>query len=346
MKQVWWGLLGAVFCACAIGGGYAYVQQGENTNYSNSEYQPTLPESPISRCINLGNALDAPNEGDWTYIIKDEHVQKIAKAGFETVRLPIRWSAHTQKEAPYVIDPAFFARVEHVVNVALLNGLKVIIDVHHYEEIMQTPAAHVDRLDAMWRQISRRFRGHGENIIFEVLNEPMAELTSKELIPLNARMVATIRNNAGSDPWIMLGGDNWGNFSGLKKMRFPYDPRIIVTFHDYGPFEFTHQGASFTGKDYPTGRAWGTDRERKDVISLFSEARQFGSELRKPIFLGEFGVYKRVPESERAKWIKYYRQSAEDAGIGWCLWDFGAAFAIYDEETKSWSPPILEALFD
>ena len=36
-------------------------------------------------------------------------------AGFDSVRIPIKWSAHAAKTAPYTIDPAFMDRVDHVV---------------------------------------------------------------------------------------------------------------------------------------------------------------------------------------------------------------------------------------
>ena len=307
-------------------------------------YIVKLPVGPISKCINVGNALDAPNEGDWTYRIEDHHLKAIAQAGFDTVRVPIRWSAHALVEAPYTIDPVFFNRVEHVVNTALDYGLKVIIDVHHYEGIMLSPDDHIERLNQMWRQIARRFSGRGDRIIFEPLNEAHTNLTNKKLASFNERLLATIRNNAGAEPWVILGGDEWGNLSGIKDARFSIDPRTILTFHDYSPFPFTHQGASFTVEKYPLGTQWGEEHEKRDVQRLFEEARDIGVKWNKPVFLGEFGVIDGVPNSWRAEYIEYYRRQAEAVGIGWCLWDFGASFAIYDLETRQWSAKLLNAL--
>ena len=86
----------------------------------------------IQRCINLGNALEAPNEGDWGFIIRQSDLETIAEAGFDTVRIPIRWSAHADTEFPYTIDRDFFARIDEVVGWALEAELQVIIDLHHY----------------------------------------------------------------------------------------------------------------------------------------------------------------------------------------------------------------------
>ena len=66
----------------------------------------------IGKGINLGNALEAPNEGDWVMIIQKEFIQLIADAGFESVRIPIRWNAHAMTTSPYTIDSSFIERVD------------------------------------------------------------------------------------------------------------------------------------------------------------------------------------------------------------------------------------------
>jgi len=48
----------------------------------------------------MGNALEADNEGDWGYKIQARHFQYIKQAGFDTVRIPIKWDAHTQTRPP------------------------------------------------------------------------------------------------------------------------------------------------------------------------------------------------------------------------------------------------------
>ncbi len=304
----------------------------------------TLPAGPVSKCINLGNALDAPNEGDWTYRIEDNHLTAIADAGFESVRVPVRWSAHAGSEPPYTIDPQFMDRVSHVVDEAIAHDLKVILNVHHYIEIMDDPNAHTERLEEMWDQIARRFAGRGDKIVFELLNEAMDNLTNAKLEKINAALVVKLRNIVGPEPWIIVGGDKWGSIEGIKNARVPSDPRIILTFHDYSPFEFTHQGATFTAQEFPVGQTWGSDDELADMAKLFEQAVKIGIERQVPIFLGEFGVINTVPEEERVNWMRAYRQAADEAGIGWCLWDFGAAFSIYDTQTQKWNEPILDAL--
>src|SRR5262245_51928059 len=51
----------------------------------------------LGRGINLGNALEAPKEGEWGVKLKAEYFKTIKDAGFATVRLPVRWSNHADK---------------------------------------------------------------------------------------------------------------------------------------------------------------------------------------------------------------------------------------------------------
>src|SRR5512143_3086392 len=101
--------------------------------------------SSLQRGINLGNMLEAPREGDWGLRVQEDYFDWIKEAGFDFVRLPVRWSTHAQQSAPYAIDAAFFARVDEVVNWALERDLAIIVDFHHYEEIMPKPRENEER---------------------------------------------------------------------------------------------------------------------------------------------------------------------------------------------------------
>src|SRR5512142_2465840 len=69
----------------------------------------------LGRGVNLGNALEAPTEGDWGVVLQDEYFDLVKQAGFASIRLPVRWSAHAQTEKPYTIDPVFMKRVDWAV---------------------------------------------------------------------------------------------------------------------------------------------------------------------------------------------------------------------------------------
>jgi endoglucanase len=38
------------------------------------------------------------------------------------------------------------------------------------------------------------------------------------------------------------------------------------------------------------------------------------------------------------------RQTAEDLGLGWSYWEFGAGFGVYDRAAKQFYPELTKAL--
>jgi len=56
--------------------------------------------------------LEVPNEGEWGVYIKDEYFRIIKEAGFDIVRIPIRWPGHAETSPPYNIEEDFLQRVD------------------------------------------------------------------------------------------------------------------------------------------------------------------------------------------------------------------------------------------
>src|SRR5215469_18647927 len=112
----------------------------------------------LGRGINLGNALDAPHEGAWGVTLKADYFRLIRKAGFNSVRIPIRWSTHASTAAPYDIETDFFQRVDWAIGQALSRNLAAVINIHHYEEMNQDPIQNRPRLVELWKQIALRYR--------------------------------------------------------------------------------------------------------------------------------------------------------------------------------------------
>jgi aryl-phospho-beta-D-glucosidase BglC (GH1 family) len=133
----------------------------------------------LQRGINLGNMLEAPNEGEWGLFVEEEYFDLIDEAGFDFVRLPVRWNTHADMEPPYTIDPVFFARVDEAVGWALERDLAVIVDFHHYEEMAWDPWGHKDRYIGIWRQVAEHYREYPPKVLFELLNEPNDQLNAQ-----------------------------------------------------------------------------------------------------------------------------------------------------------------------
>ncbi|MEM7458717.1 MAG: glycoside hydrolase family 5 protein [Pseudomonadota bacterium] len=314
----------------------------ENSPPQEARY--SLEEAPISRCMNLGSALEAPSEGEWGYVVRRVDLVRLKDAGFETIRLPVRWSVHTGLDAPYTIDAAFLARVDEIMGWAEEIGLQIIINVHHYDAMNEDPETHEPRLEAIWDQLSTHFVGAPETVIFETINEPHTKMTTARTDALNKRLLARLRREH-PDRWIILGTAFWGNLNALEESRPDYDPRVMLTYHDYSPFEFTHQGASWTDQT-ETGVRWGTQDDVEAMVRELDKALEVQIRTRMPVFVGEFGVYEGVPIEQRARWTRAMRTGLENRGLGWCYWDFAGSLKVYDVETEAWLPEVKSALLD
>jgi endoglucanase len=299
---------------------------------------------PVKRCMNLGNALEAENEGDWGYRIRAKDFGTIATAGFDTVRIPVRWDTHTSNRAPYKIDERFMGRVQIVVSQARSAGLGVILDVHHYEGLMHRPGREEARFLAIWKQISETFEGAPSNLYFEILNEPTRDINMAELNALYKKVIPLIRKTHPTRK-LILGGNSWNAVDTMGEVNWPRDNNIVATFHDYGPHEFTHQGAEWSEPMMPMGRHWGGEADIAELRETYDLAHAFQAKTGLPILVGEFGVIDKVPQAERVAWMKARRKAMEASGYAWCAWDYVGAFKTYDITQEQWAPGVLDALF-
>ncbi|PWH18055.1 MAG: endoglucanase [Anaerolineae bacterium] len=301
----------------------------------------------MQRGLNMGNTLEAPREGEWGFRIEREHFQIIRAAGFDSVRIPTRWSAHALSQAPYTIEPAFFARLDEVIGWALEENLIVVLNVHHYEEMATDPVTHRERFLAIWRQIAEHYQTYPPTLLFELMNEPNGALTVSlwneivnEAIPL-IRQTNPTRN-------IIVGGVFWNAYDQLRYLKLPTeDPHLIATFHYYLPFHFTHQGAEWAGPEAQQwlGTTWNaTDPEKTEINKHFTLVAAWSKQSGIPIYLGEFGAYSKADLDSRVRWTTYIREQAEAHGFAWAYWEFGAGFGVYDRDARQWREELLKAL--
>jgi endoglucanase len=300
----------------------------------------------LGRGINLGNALEAPTEGDWGVTLKEEHFRAIKEAGFQTVRLPTRWSAHAKAEAPYLLDANFVARVDWAIDQALKNKLNIIVNVHHYDELGADPDKHLPRLIGLWEQIAARYKRRPAEVYFELCNEPHGKLTEAKWNAAIPRLLAAVRETNAARA-VIVGPAQWNSIRALEKLELPASDRnLIVTVHCYDPFEFTHQGAPWAhGSTKWKGRQWtGSEAEKAALRTTLEKAAAWGKSHDRPIFLGEFGAYQAGDIESRARWTRFMVQEAERLGFAWAYWEFCAGFGAYDPKAEKWRPELKAAL--
>lgn len=339
---------------------------------------PSEPLLGFMRGINIGNALDAPREGAWGVTIQPEHFSMAKVAGLDHVRLPVRFSAHAKAQAPYEIESALLDRVDWAFEQAAKNGLSIIIDLHHYQELMKAPTQHADRLVELWRQIALHYRAAPPTVAFELINEPCDELKPEQLNPLTARALAAVR---ASNPTrtVIVDSYFWANAEQLKNLALPADPNLVASFHMYQPILFTHQGMPWMGPEYQTRglvfpgppakpiellpaalqvdwvSTWfnGYQTEPiatnsngpKVIFDYFKLVEEYVAATHRRVYMGEFGVADSVDPASRENWLRLVRKEAERRRIGWALWDDGARFRAMNVGWNAWIAPIQAGLF-
>lgn len=311
------------------------------------EQQPTKRTSfeynnMISHGVNMGNALEAPVEGSWGVFIDDEYFKIIKQRGFDSVRIPIRWSAHISED-DYTIDKNFMERVVHVVDKALENGLVTIINTHHFEELYQDPDKYGPVLVKIWEQIAEKFKNYPDKLFFEIYNEPAQQLTSDKWNKLYSEALKVIRKT-NPKRIVIIDVPNWAHYSAVRDLQLLDDENIIVSFHYYEPFNFTHQGAEWVTPQLPTGVKWeGKDWEVEQIKNHFKYVNDWAKKNNVPIFLGEFGAYSKADMDSRVKWTETVRKTAEEFGFSIAYWEFCAGFGIYDRTSRTWIEPLATA---
>lgn len=344
----------------------------------------TRATASLKRGINFGDAMEAaPNEGDWGWKLSASAFRIVKEAGFDHVRVPMRISAHAGTEIPYEISPRFLSRIDWVIGEALSRDLAVVIDMHHYEEIMEAPAAHANRLVELWRQIATRYRKLPPAVVFEILNEPRGNLTADIWNPILARTIAAIRA-IDPDRTLIIEGANWASAKDLRDtLHFPAnDKNLIASFHLYAPNYFTHQGAHWMADQFqtrglvfpgppakpvdplPAANAHAESREffaryNKEpeetnpggpsaITQQMQMAQDFAQRTGLRVYMGEFGSIARADVKSRARWTSMARTEAEKRGFGWAYWDFCRSFKARTAcgPGGRWIPEIKAALLD
>jgi len=336
------------------------------------------PVPGFMRGINLGNGLDAPSEGAWGVVLKPEHFSMAKAAGLDHVRLPVRFSAHAAEQAPYTIEEGLFKRVDWALEQAHANGLSIIIDLHHYEELMKQPRENADRLLGLWQQIAERYKNAPETVAFELINEPCDELKSPELNAIHAKVLATVR---ATNPTRTVFVDSyfWASADRLKELELPQDPNLVPSFHMYQPILFTHQGMPWMGPEFqtqgivfpgppanpvtPVAAANSTEWTRvwfdgyngkpiaensngpKAIFDYFKVVEDYVTSSHRRVYMGEFGVADSADAQSRENWLRVVKREAERRHIGWALWDDGGKFKAMNVANGTWTAPIQAGLF-
>jgi len=303
-------------------------------------------EIPFKKCMNIRNALESPKGVTWNGRIENHYFDVIKAAGFDSVRIPVRFSDYAINNPNYQLEEEFVAKIDHYINYALEAGLTVILDLHHFTELMEEPYEYRECFIAIWEQLSLRYRDYPPELIFELLNEPQKNLKGDLWNEILTEAVFTIRRY-NPTRYIIIGPDRYNSLNRLEKLNLPDNNNIIVSIHYYNPADFTFQGDPYhKGYENLSDIPWGSPEDIRKLEADFLKASDWAKANNRMIFVGEFGVNQNAPAQYRELWIKTVRKEAEKKGFAWGYYEFCANFGIYNPETDMWDEKLLEALID
>jgi len=298
--------------------------------------------------MNLGNALDAPDEGQWGVTLDASYFKMLADSGFKNVRIPARWDKHLLETTTCTVDPIWMARVKWAVSNAIGNGLIAVLDQHHYDPMNATPLTLEPCFNNIWKQIDFNLKDFStDSLVLEIMNEPQDSLLTLTDLwnSIQGRTIDTLR---AMDPnrTLMIGGVNYNSASGLAGIKLrTQDVNVIATFHDYEPFTFTHQGATFVSPVLPTGVTWSaTPAQMRTARATFDIVSQWSTTNNVPIYMGEFGSFNMADSASRPIWTEFMATEAISRGFAFAYWEFCSGFGIYDAATNIWHTDLVDAL--
>ena len=309
----------------------------------------------LHRGINLGGYLSQCNHSFTHYetFITEDDIARIAKAGFDHVRLPIDYNVPEDEDGRENFTG--YTLIDRVVDWCGHYGLDLILDLHKaygydfndagnseknnlfHSEVLQL------RFLTLWKRLAARY-GHFNHVAFELLNEVVEGENAAAWNGLIGRAVKEIRHFAPTTP-IIYGGIQWNNINSILLLDPPQDENIIWTFHFYSPMPFTHQKAPWCPQldqhlttHYPNvGEAWTMEYTRE----MLREGVECAAAKGVPLYCGEFGVIDKAPLPDTLRWFQDVDCVFREYGIGCSVWTYKSMnFGIFGKERE----PIREDL--
>ena len=334
------------------------------------------------RGVNLGNYLEyASGDPARTVSYSASDFVLIRAEGFDHVRLPVAWHLYAGPATNFTLSSAFFSSVDSMVNLALNQGLNVMLDFHGFSDFMSNPAGNRQKFYAIWRQVAAHYSNAPPAVAFELLNEPNGAATTAVM---NQYYPEAIRQIRLSNPnrTLFLGPGQWNGLDEIKigagGLILPdYDTNLIAAVHCYDPYYFTHQGAEwalpdtattgvlFTGppavplqpnstishswvldwfRDYNTKPATINPSSPYAFRGKLQAARAWAEYYGRPVHVGEFGCYQKADAQSRVRFYKEIRSAMDQQGLGWAMWDWKAGFH-YIKSGQPDPPGMRDAMF-
>lgn len=245
-------------------------------------------------------------------VTTQEMMDGMKAAGFDSIRIPAAWTKYMDNIATgdYTINPAFFDRVEEVINYAKNNDMIVILNDHwdgqwwamfgsENQEDVDTAWA---LYESMWTQIATRFADYDSFLVFEGGNEELGnrfndsyngkigKLSTDEcyaLLPqVTQKFVDTVRAAGGNNEnrFLLIPGYNTDvEMTCDERYAMPKDTadgKLLISVHYYTPSNYCIGGAI---------AYWGSNDNVEEMNNYLAKMKKFTDEGY-GVVIGEWGV--------------------------------------------------------
>ncbi len=300
-------------------------------------------------------------------VVTKKTIKAVKQAGFNAIRIPIRWQCHITNAQAMSIDKGWMTRIKEVVDWCLANDLKVIINVHHDKWLEGRPTYQYQeennqKLALLWLNIASEFAQYDYRLAFAGTNEVHVRDNWGKPEPENLA-VQNSYNQTFIDVVRATGGNNSkrhllvqtyvcnpdfgvhnGDFIIPKDVEGNGNNYMSVEFHYYNPWDY----AGDCQYNY-----WGQESKQKGLeVSPSDEKTMDGmldllvstwADKGLGIVLGEWGVTDRqkIGQTEAIHqnmtyYCQYLVNACRQRGISTFVWDnntFGSGpehFGIFD----------------
>lgn len=301
----------------------------------------------LGRGINFGNSWEAPSsdDGGWSNPIQDGDFAAVKAAGFNSVRIPVRWYSGVDSK---------LSGVQKDVDLAMQAGLAVIINYHHYDPMYdaakQYPGGNYESekqkfLD-VWKRVATTFNKYDDDkLVFEIFNEPH-DMKMEAVNDIMTSAYKVIRA-AAPGKTIMFESNGYSKFAQIPNLELPADGNIIVSGHYYEPYTFTHQGHGYDCNPNAPSSISNIAKHfasyKESISTAFPDLK--GGSV--PVNLGEFGVANQgscraISEESRAQWTDAVIAQAEKYGWSWHYWGYVGVGGFEAAPGRNWSSQMLQ----
>jgi cysteinyl-tRNA synthetase len=274
-------------------------------------------------------------------------------------------------EPPYELDSAALQDLDNLVEWAEQVGIYVVIHfrtgpgrnesaIHRLRDadmsIWTEPEAQKAWIE-MWRMVAERYRDSPVVVGYNLLVEPLANLTvdpDQELEPqtVQAELEGTLADwnvlakritegirQVDPDTPIIVDSINWANAAWFSMLEPTGDQRTVYSLHTYDPDAYTTQEEGDDSITYPmvvedAGETIEFNREWLE--SNLAPALEFSETHQIPIYVGEFGAMRWVPNA--AQFVADQISLFEEYGWNYAYYVWRGDDAYFDGFNMEYGP--------